>query len=422
MRIVLAALFALVATGGSVGTALAVTRNRLEGDVRPVAPFVALQPSTSLFNEPGEGVGTFSLISSGPDQDFRVAPGTLAISTQTGTPTAHAADPIVLYGALPRDAESGRSLKANASEAAICATGAEPDCWMPGDAIPADVAVADALAAFVAALPPIFTSTSTTPEMQAIFGCGPYWATDCATDGIDLRVADLGTLTQSWPPFAGRPAEGPILPGSIGPPGVRDPGANALVHPFHGEALDPLAVISWNFLMLLVSQSGDGQPPIETGEFDPFAPYAIGQCSLYTPQDCASVQVFLLMATQLLDDDPGAPPARRLLWQAGALYEVTDATGDLAGYAGGTVHALGLERARDDVASFGLPLILFPSGAVLDPEAAFAVATPSAPEAPTFGLAYATAPEPSAIAVAATSVSAIAFLRWRIGRRSGARR
>jgi hypothetical protein len=206
-----------------------------------------------------------------------------------------------------------------------------------------------------------------------------------------------------------------------------DPGSSDgfahLRDPFSGDDhLDPLAVISWNYLMTLVAVSGDGQPPIEPGEFDPFQSLTPGQCSFATPQYCASNQPFYLFTTELLDDDPSAPPKFRFFWQTGALYDVTDATGDLSGYAGGTVHVIGLERARGGVTAYGVPLVLFPAGATLEPAAPFAVATPASPEAPRFGLAYATAPEPSTPALGVAVWALLSLLRSRTTRRTAQRR
>ena len=335
----LAALLLLGITAGSLLGARADTRVHLEGGVRPVALLVELALLRGLFNQPGDEVGTFSLDASAPELDFRVEPGTLVITTPTGTLAAQGGAPAVLYGVLPRDSESGRPLKAEAPLGASCPTGAEVDCWVEGDSIPADLEVADALGAFLAEpAPPLYP----TPSIAA----GPQSA------------AAFATL---------------------------------------------LATLPWNALMTVFAAPRDGQP--QTAQ----------QCSLVTPQYCSSLG-FLLFVTSLLGDDPNAPPTVRYLWQAGALYDVTDATGDLAAYAGGTVHVLGLERARGGVATYGVPLVLFPAGATLDPATPFAVAPPIAPEAPSFGLAYATVPEPSTTALGGAVVAILTALRLRLAR------
>jgi hypothetical protein len=135
-----------------------------------------------------------------------------------------------------------------------------------------------------------------TPEEEALLGCGPYWGTDCETDGIDLTRADMSVLLQSWPGFDGAPD----------PPEPCDPTAEpgGLVVPFPSCDRVPggirfgseLAAISWNFLMMTVAQS---QPP--EGE----APYSESldltdpmstepaQCSFAQPQYCSSVIAFL---------------------------------------------------------------------------------------------------------------------------------
>jgi hypothetical protein len=139
------------------------------------------------------------------------------------------------------------------------------------------------------------------------------------------------------------------------------------------------------------------------------------RCSYLAPAYCSSVwALFVFSNPKLLAADPLLPPRDRWLWHAGALYSVTDATADFAGYAGGTVHVLGLERARANVAEVGVPLVLFPAGVALDPAAAFAVETPVSPGAPRFGLAYATAPEPAAFALGTMPVVLlVALARWR---------
>ena len=393
-------------------SARAETRSHLEGDLRPAGAFVS--GFSGLFNAPGAAVGTFTLDASAPELDFRSAPGALVLTTPSGSLTARAADPVTLFGVLPRDADSGRPLKADAPEGATCATGAEPDCWQLGDPIPEDAAVADAFAPFLAAPTSLATTSS--------------------TGGIDLTAVEASVLLQSWPTFT---QTQPALPYvwintdsadaglTVRSYGGRMllPGATVRIAPFGAltQSLEPpsntfqteMAALSWNMLMLLVSMSGDGLPPTEIYEFDPANPMDPGRCSFATPQYCSSVASLFLFYAALLDDDPLAPPTARAIWQAGALYTVTETGGDLAAYAGGTVHVLGLERARAHVATLGIPLVLFPAGATLDPSTPFAVPTPAAPS---FGLAYATAPEPSAGALAAVVGGALAALRRRARR------
>lgn len=339
-----------VFASGAASAVHAETRSHLDGDLRPVAAYVYGEPWTSVWNAPGEPTGSFALDAAAPQLDFRTAPGTLQLTTPGGSLTAHAADPVTLFGVLPRDPASNLPLKLGAAEGATCPTGAEPDCWVSGDAIPDDEAVSAALAQLTA-LP-----------AQA-----------------DSRVSF----------------------------GRRD-----------FLFIDEMAALSWNFLLALASSSGDGVAPIAPWEFDPAQPQEVGQCSFATPQYCANVLTFWLFTTELQDDDPLAPPALRWIWEAGALYDVVEATGDLAPYAGGSVHVLGLERARANVAALGVPLVLVPASETLDPETPFAIATPAAPESPSFGLAYATAPEPAAAWLAAAVAGALAALRARAERRT----
>lgn len=75
------------------------------------------------------------------------------------------------------------------------------------------------------------------------------------------------------------------------------------------------------------------------------------------------------------------------------------------------MHVLGLEHARARVAKLGIPLVLFPAGATLGPATPFAIATPDAPETPSFGMAYATAPEPSVAGLGRIASGALIGLR-----------
>ena len=380
LRIAAVAL-AAIAVSSAAG---AETRTHLEGDLRPVGPLVPFE--ASLFNAPGAPAGTFALDAAGPDLDFRNAPGTLALVTDTGTLTASADQPPALYGVLRHDSESNLALKVGAPDGATCPTGEEPDCWVQGDAIPGDDAVFDALSGYWT-LPPATVERTVDPS--------------------SLPLRPVGDPAQRATAAAAPALRRPVQAGGSGQFGRRD---------FVWDA-GSASALSWNYLLLLVSMSGDGQPPITPGEFDPANPLAPGQCSYATPQYCTNVWVLFLFYTSLFGDDPLAPPTDRAMWQAGALYHVTEATGDLAVYAGGTVHALGLERARAHVAEVGVPLVLFPAAGTLEPTAPFAAATLAAPDAPTFGIAYATAPEPAGGAlVAAALLAALARSRRRTRR------
>ncbi len=72
-----------------------------------------------------------------------------------------------------------------------------------------------------------------TDEQEALLGCGPFYETDCDTDGIDFFNAEASALVQSFPGFERNPigtrwANGRqvVLPGARGPD---DPDYDALV-------------------------------------------------------------------------------------------------------------------------------------------------------------------------------------------------
>ncbi|RIK99955.1 MAG: hypothetical protein DCC71_19635 [Proteobacteria bacterium] len=165
-----------------------------------------------------------------------------------------------------------------------------------------------------------------TPWQEALFGCGPFYQSDCDVDGIDMLNAEASVLVQSWPGFDGTrgsvdffdSADGSIWqPGTVGfrggpvatryvdgevviLPGARgptDPGydptvdgcvgpaaghctaARALVHPYTGQPWrSELAAASWNFLLTVAA---GGRLPNDVdrptiSEFDPFDPYGLG--------------------------------------------------------------------------------------------------------------------------------------------------
>lgn len=167
-----------------------------------------------------------------------------------------------------------------------------------------------------------------TDEQEALLGCGAWWGTDCARDGIDLRNADAGVLVQSWvggtlPPrgLPARPpgARGPFLSDGVTPNPDYDPNVDGtttglFVPPgFGGRGISfrsEMAALSFNLQMLLVA-FGTGAGGRD--ELDPRNPYAYydpndrstrsdrAQCSFLQPQYCASVQAFF---------DVVQPPAR----------------------------------------------------------------------------------------------------------------
>jgi hypothetical protein len=163
-----------------------------------------------------------------------------------------------------------------------------------------------------------------TPQQEALWGCGPYYQSDCDVDGVDFLNAEGSVILQSWPGFdgthgsvdtwdvrlPGQPGTmgfrgGPvatryvnghlvILPGARGPadPGY-DPtvdgcvmpmpghcsGAHDILHPFSHELFrSEVAATSWNFLVAVVAGSRQPiNPALPTiSEFDPYDPYGFG--------------------------------------------------------------------------------------------------------------------------------------------------
>jgi hypothetical protein len=170
------------------------------------------------------------------------------------------------------------------------------------------------------------------PQQEALWGCGPFFQSDCDVDGVDLLNAEASVVMQSWPGFDGttgsvfgwdtrNPGQpgtmgfvgGPvatryvngglvILPGARGPldagydptidgcvgPGVfgcnagdngRAAAANLLTHPFSLEQFrSELAATSWNYLIAVTAGGRELVDPnlAQISEFDPHDPYGIG--------------------------------------------------------------------------------------------------------------------------------------------------
>ncbi|MDJ0785794.1 MAG: hypothetical protein QNK05_03235 [Myxococcota bacterium] len=202
-----------------------------------------------------------------------------------------------------------------------------------------------------------------TDEQEALLGCGPFYSTDCDTQGIDLLNAEVSALLISWPnaqdatfgirwdTFIGKQpgtvgfdqnaactrferGRAFILPGCRGP---GDPGytinkdgsttggsasvgvpqgypagfANGAqqiliqrVHPFTGQRFrSEMAVLSWNYLMTLVinSQAAAGEP-IQKTNFDPNRPLRRNGCSFRVVQFCSAVTGVLAITGQTRPD------------------------------------------------------------------------------------------------------------------------
>jgi len=136
-----------------------------------------------------------------------------------------------------------------------------------------------------------------TADQQALLGCGPYWGTDCDTDGIDFTKADTSVLLES---FAGIviTRDPVVLPGARGPGDSRyDENGDGLVQPLTGTPfVSEMAALSWNLLLTLVAFSQAPDPDaVAPDEFDPADPWsaAPGQCSYAQPLSCAAVQCVL---------------------------------------------------------------------------------------------------------------------------------
>jgi hypothetical protein len=484
MRMVAAALrsllVAILATGASAVRADLL--DFLDGDARPIA-------ATTLFAAPGARAASFWLFAGHPDRDLRTDPGALVLFTASGVMVAEADAGTRRFGHWRFDTVSGRPLRPDASSDAGCATGQEPACWRPGDPVPYSSEVADALetriewpAPRIASAPnrnqqlfaticatsigfsasdrgscgtqialpvvPLNTepaeirkepTSQLSDEEQALLGCGPFWGTECATDGIDLGNADTSVLTQSWVAPERTPTGVTLPPGFIRLPGSLAPGnpipstctpgsvgfcsggyasSGGLILPYGGNLFSSeMAALSFNFQNLLVAFSGPVAPkgePTGSSDYDPADPFsrAPRQCSFVQPQYCASIRALYSLATtaQSLDDDPGGS-GMHWIWEAGAEYRVIEASGEFADYAGGRVHVLGVERSRTRRASLGIPVALFPApGATLAPEAPFAMPAADPTAGVTHGLAYLTIPEPSGAALAAAAIAALTLL------------
>lgn len=266
-------------------------------------------------------------------------------------------------------------------------------------------------------------------QQEALLGCGPHFgqaADGCDDYGVDLMNAEASALLQSIPgvegtqsdtivagipqpgtrsfaPFRGKvatrfvPGTGDIeIAGARGPwlsDGVSlnpdyDPridgcvsagfdglapagtcaGAN-LLHPMTGEPFaSELAALSWNYLQFLIAfSSPDSDGMIEFDEFDSARPQRLDGCSQLRPQPCHFVAAMLALTRVALPDDPEAPRYRRWVWESGADYRIDSATGSLAPFAGGTVHALGPSGTTLSGVSSETPILLA-FGAIDDPD------------------------------------------------------
>jgi len=194
-----------------------------------------------------------------------------------------------------------------------------------------------------------------TDEQEALLGCGPFYFTQCDIHGIDLMQVEGSVLTMSWTgvegsfmypadtrdasapqpgtagydmgPIATRYEEGTlfILPGArgwaynadtlraqlrangitdVGVIGDYDPAVDGTtggaVHPFTGQPwVSEMAMLSWNAMIGLVTNSTNDDPGIDIDEWDPDQPFRTGGCSFAEPHWCSAIRgIFSLLGVQ----------------------------------------------------------------------------------------------------------------------------
>jgi hypothetical protein len=235
-----------------------------------------------------------------------------------------------------------------------------------------------------------------TPAQQAHLGCGEFYATNCELEGVALLNGEAGALLQclgsvgpDWD-FGDASVVQPCTVGwddalascqrphgdsTVVLPGCRRPGdpgydplvdgaPTGLLHPLTNQPFaSEMAALSFNFVMTLVVLTTIDDPtaafPDPSQRLDPTDPLRLDGCSFRKPQLCRS---FLHHAfTEQRADDPGGPPRRRWIWETGADYDVTAATGlFLGGFLGWSLHAIGPEPSRAGDGGEGVLFLLAP--------------------------------------------------------------
>jgi hypothetical protein len=110
------------------------------------------------------------------------------------------------------------------------------------------------------------------------------------------------------------------------------------------------------------------------------------------------------------------------VWETGADYEITSASGSLADFDGWSFHALGPELSRAEESELGVQFVLGPpepcepSGPVAD-----SILVRTGPAGCPIGLAYGVVPEPSALLSGGIALGIVALLAQR-GTRDRTRR
>jgi hypothetical protein len=123
-----------------------------------------------------------------------------------------------------------------------------------------------------------------------------------------------------------------------------------------------MAIFSWNLLEMLVAFSFLGEdsdvPP--ASQFDPSNPLRDVGCSFLDPLPCRNVAALKSITTRAPEEDASQPPLRRWVWETGAEYLVTEATGNLEDFLGWTLFAFGPEQSRVAGTELGVPFFLSP--------------------------------------------------------------
>ena len=158
-------------------------------------------------------------------------------------------------------------------------------------------------------------------------------------------------------------------------------GAYQRVHPFTGEEWDSeMEVFSWNYLQSLVALSfaADPNDPLPS-QLDPDDPLRVDGCSFANPLPCCSVAQQLSITTRAPGENASHAPLRHWLWETGAEYLVTEATGELEDFLEWKLFAFGPEQSRVIGAEVGVPFFLSPPDPLLSvPDSPLIVIHPGA--------------------------------------------
>ncbi len=435
-RMVRLSAFAVLAVALLAGPpADAVPLVTLEGTLheRDVFPGLLLDDSAGTFLPAQLPSGRFSFYA---DTDLRTDPQAAVLETDAGGWLfAMAPESLRLLTPPRRDPESGRTLRPDAPDGAVCPAGDEPDCWRPGDPPLAVEDVVDALCAAIG-------SDVSTCRFREHLGAAPVSAVTFPGDAVPPptheptsgpfvplnphagAMVQSGALLQSFPGFPGAFASGSLSSGPVEPlNGDLDNEQLVVPSAFPVSAgqnfASETAAASFNFLMVLVANSGgpgaldeteDPLLPAEKNEFDPSDAFSTttGKCSFLQAQFCSAVQTFFsLFSSQdarllALPDDPFGTPHERWIWEAGAELEITAAGGGLGRFAGGRLFALGLERSRV-------------AGPATDVGVTFLLVSDDPAETPQLFFA---APEPEGSALAGAALATLAAVSRRRRARS----